>query len=440
MRVTMVPLADLAHDPANARMHDERNVQAIMDSLKQFGQDQALVVQREGMIVRKGNGRMVAMRRLGWTHAAAVVVDEDNVHATARAIADNRTSELAKWDEPVLHRLLTSLPPAMVPMVGFNDDDMKAMLDRVRSGPGGAGHGNKDAKGSDDEEKPDEKNVVSRLGDVWSLGEHRLMCGSSLDASNVATLMGGDKAALFATDPPYLVDYTGADRPNGSGKDWSDDFREFEIKDATGFFRGLYETALPHCVENVALYCWHADRRYPELVAAWKALDLLYHQQIIWVKPSILHGYSFWPYQHEPCLFGWRKGHKPPHDGDWTATSSTVWNVDWEGASRIVGNEHPTQKPIELFRRPMRKHTQPGAICYEPFSGSGSQIMAGEVEGRRVRAMELSPVFVDVAIRRFIKSTGKPVELVGAGGALKPYLEVAADRGVPVDATKIARA
>ena len=119
------------------------------------------------------------------------------------------------------------------------------------------------------------------------------------------------------------------------------------------------------------------------------------------MKPTALHGFSFWPYRHEPCLMGWRKGHKPPHDGDNSHAFTTVWEVDWEGKARVVGNEHPTQKPVELFARPMRKHTQPGDICFEPFAGSGSQIIAAEKTGRRCYALEIEPVFVDVCRRRW---------------------------------------
>ena len=149
-----------------------------------------------------------------------------------------------------------------------------------------------------------------------------------------------------------------------------------EIRDAETFFRAVFTNGLEVCRENAAWYCWHAHKRSALIEAVWEELGVLNHQQIVWVKPSALHGYSFWPYRHEPCLMGWRKGFKPPHDGDNTHAFTTVWEVDWEGAARIVGNEHPTQKPVELFARPMRKHTLPGEVCYEPFAGSGSQVKA----------------------------------------------------------------
>ena len=130
------------------------------------------------------------------------------------------------------------------------------------------------------------------------------------------------------------------------------------------------------------------------------------------MKPTSVFGRVYWHFRHEPCVMGWVKGSKPEHDG--THEFNSVWEVDWEGKARIVGNEHPTQKPVELFARPMRKHTRRGDICFEPFSGSGSQLIAGEKLGRRVFAMEIEPKFVDVAISRWEAFTGKKAERIPA--------------------------
>ncbi len=140
-------------------------------------------------------------------------------------------------------------------------------------------------------------------------------------------------------------------------------------------------------------------------------------------KPSILHGYAYYPWQHEPCLMGWRKGHKPKHDGKNTAEVTSVWELDWEGKARVVGNQHPTQKPVELFAIPMRKHTKRGDICYEPFSGSGSQIIAAEREGRRCFAIEIEPRFVDVAVARWQELTGKAAERTTEHGKTRTETE-----------------
>jgi DNA modification methylase len=211
-----------------------------------------------------------------------------------------------------------------------------------------------------------------------------------------------------------LVDYRG-DRPNDSGKDWSDVYREVEITDADQFFRGVFTNVLRVLAPHSAIYCWHAHKRQALISRVWEDLGILDHQQIVWVKPTPVFGRVYWHFRHEPCMMGWRKGFQPVHDSDHSFNS--VWEVDWEGKSRIVGNEHPTQKPVELFARPMRKHTQAGDICFEPFSGSGSQLIAAEQLGRRCFAMELEPVFVEVAVRRWEAFTGKTAQRIPASTA-----------------------
>jgi len=237
---------------------------------------------------------------------------------------------------------------------------------------------------------------------------HRLLCGDSTKREDVLRLMAGEKAALFSSDPPYLVDYTG-DRPNKSGKDWTAIYHEVDIKDATGFFRALFANVLEVLAPHSAIYCWHAHKRVFDIIAVWRELGILDHQQIIWVKPTAVFGRVFWHFRHEPCLMGWRKGSIPPHDGDQLFDS--VWEIDWEGKARIVGNDHPTQKPVEIFARPIRKHTRKGDIVFEPFNGSGSQLVAAEREGRLCYAIEIEPAFVAVALERL------------SGFGLEPRLE-----------------
>ena len=235
--------------------------------------------------------------------------------------------------------------------------------------------------------------------------------------------MDGDKAALVATDPPYLVDYTG-ERPNDSGKDWTDSYREIDIKDADGFFRAVFINVLEVLGHKAAIYCWHAHKRHPIISRIWEELGILDHQQVIWIKPTAVFGRVYWHFRHEPCMMGWVKGSQPDHDGNHEFDS--VWEVDYD-YSRGHDNEHPTQKPVELFTRPMRKHTKSGDVCYEPFSGSGSQIIGAEQLARRCRAIEIEPAFVDVAIRRWEKATGKQAVLDGTETS---FADIASDRGV----------
>lgn len=287
---------------------------------------------------------------------------------------------------------------------------------------------------------------VSKLGDLWLLpGEHegegenalalaglsrrghRLLCGDSTKAEDVQRVLAGELAALVATDPPYLVEYTGK-RVNGSGKDWSSSYREVDIADAGVFFRAVFTNVVAALAPHAAVYCWHAHKRQAELARVWEELGILDHQQIVWVKPSAVFGSVFWHFRHEPCMMGWIAGSKPPHDGQHEFNS--VWEVDWEGKSRVVGNEHPTQKPLELFVRPMRKHTKVGDLCFEPFSGSGSQLIAAERMKRRCAAIELEPRFVDVAVRRWQRETGRKAVLERT---TKTWDQRAQEAGVKLD-------
>lgn len=273
------------------------------------------------------------------------------------------------------------------------------------------------------------KEAITKPGDLWILGDHRLLCGSSTVDADVHRLMDGKPAQLLATDPPYMVDYTGADRPGG-GKDWSNLYHEVDIPDAEKFYRDFYSIALQYVDEAAGMYLWHADRRLILIRKIWEELGLLVHQHIIWVKPCTVLTFSVYPWRHEPCVFGWRKGHKPHfrpskkqigsvwfvnllRSGDPESPEyySDIWEVDWEGKKRNTGLDHPTVKPTEIFAIPMRVHTKPGDICYEPFSGSGSQIIAAERLGRRCFAMELEPVFCDVAVKRWEEFTGRKAEI-----------------------------
>lgn len=399
MNIKLVPLGSLHQDPGNVRTHGARNMQAIRESLARFGQAEPLVVQQRTGRVIGGNGRLEAMRQLGWEECEIVPLDLDDQQATALAIALNRTAELADWDEPALAQILQQLRAEdALDGVGYSEDDIDALLAELGQLPEPA---------EVDDPGPGEppENPITRPGDLWVLGDHRLLCGDSTNGDDVARLMDGDTAALMATDPPYCVDYTGNQRPQDSGKDWSDKYREIDIKDLGEFLRGVFAAVLPHLRETAGVYVWHAHLQYPVIDAVFEEHGLLRHQPIIWVKPSSTFTYSYYRWAHEPCLFGWRKGHKPPHYLQNCMTS--VWEVDWEGKQRIVGNEHPTQKPVRLFEIPMEQHTRAGQVVLEPFSGSGSQLIAAERLGRRCRAMELSPAFVDVAVRRWQGATGK---------------------------------
>jgi DNA modification methylase len=250
---------------------------------------------------------------------------------------------------------------------------------------------------------------ISKRGDLWLLGDHKILCGDSTCAEDVARLMNGEKAVMMATDPPYLVDYTGTNHPQSferqqAGKSNNKGWDAYvDPATSVAFFSDFIRVALENAlVESPAIYQWHASRRQALVEEAWTANGLLLHQQLVWVKSRPILTRSHYMWMHEPCFYGWVQGRppalRPPVSGD----CSTVWTI--AGESEGI---HPTQKPVVIFERPIAYHTRPGDVVFEPFSGSGSQIIAAERLGRRCFAMELAPEFVGVEVTRWERFTGK---------------------------------
>ena len=403
LSVSWVGVDKVFLSPSNPRFNDEA-VPHVAASIRRFGWQQPIVAKRSGELIA-GHTRLKAALGLGLSEVPVVWFDGSDLEATAYQIADNKTHEFSSWNETELAALLQELRAEdALEGVGYSSQEIDELLAELSAQEA------PDLEDPGPSEPP--SSPTTRPGDLWILGSHRLLCGDSTDPGQVFQVMGDEKAALVATDPPYLVDYTG-ERPNNSGKDWTKTYREIDIQDAEVFFRSVFQNVLAVLGDRAAVYCWHAHKRQPLLARIWEELGIINHQQIIWVKPTAVFGRVYWHFRHEPCMMGWRKGNMPDHDG--CHVHDSVWEVDWEGKQRIVGNEHPTQKPVELFVRPIEKHTRKGAVCFEPFSGSGSQLIAAEKTGRRCRAIEISEAFVDVAVRRWQEATGKEAVLHGSG-------------------------
>jgi DNA modification methylase len=415
--VETVEISRLYCSPSNPRSNDAA-VPHVAASLRRFGWQQPIVARRTGEVIA-GNTRLKAALSLGMTEVPVWWFDGSDLDAVAFSVADNQLHTKSQWDEPALAALLEQLKAEdSLDGVGFSEDDLDALVAKLREEE----HVDKDL----DDDGPDEPPAVAtaKLGDLWVLGDHTLLCGDSTSLADVRKVMDGDKAALVATDPPYLVDYTG-ERPNDSGKDWTATYREIDIEDADGFFRAVFTNVLDVLGPKGAIYCWHAHKRCGDIQRIWRDLGILDHQQIIWVKPTPVFGRVYWHFRHEPCAMGWRQGDKPEHDG--VHDHDSVWECDWDGKARSVDSGHPMCKPVELFTRPIKKHTSVGDIVFEPFSGSGSQIIAAERTGRGCRAIEITPAYVDVAIRRWEKATGQEATLEGDG---RTFAEVVVERGV----------
>lgn len=414
-----VKLSELKPAPYNPREISTEALSGLRQSLEKFGLVDLLVVNRRNMRIVSGHQRYKILQEEGVDTVTCIMVDMDEISEMAMNVSLNSQEITGTWTQalvPILERLRHE---ASDDYLVLRLKELRAEVADLEIESTGAG------KTLPDDIPEPPKETITKPGDLWILGEHRLLCGDSTKDEDVARLMDGHKASLFATDPPYCVDYTGADRPNG-GKDWSDVYREIDIPDAVDFMRKFFTVGLKHIKEGTALYLWHACRRRSDIENVCRELNILIHQQIIWVKPCVILTYSFYSWRHEPCLLMWVKGQRPEYKPKnksigsvWTVDYlrtgdpstpeyyTDVWELDWEGKKRNPGLDHPTVKPTEVFAIPMRVHTTPGEICYEPFSGSGSQIIAGERLNRRVFAMELEPVFCDVAIRRWEEFSGK---------------------------------
>lgn len=399
LAVEMVALEQLTELRGNPR---RGNVDSVVRSYRQFGQRKPIVARHlpdgRGEVIA-GNHQLLAARELGWSEMAVVWFDGTDAQVRAFALADNRTSDLGTYDEAALTDLLEEIAAYgdkdLFDATSYSEKDLFGFLAR-----------RKDGRTDPDAVPEAPAESVTAPADLWVLGNHRLICGDSTDPAVVSELMAGERSALMATDPPYLVDYQGGNHPqswhnhaSNRDKHW-DDYVDPET--SSDFFAAFLRAALAEALnEAPAVYQWHASRRYPEIAAAWEANGLLCHQQLIWVKSRAVLGRGHFMWRHEPCVYGWRHGHVPARRPP--TNTATVWEVNQQGESDGI---HPTQKPVELFRRPIEWHTEATDVVYEPFGGSGTTLIAAEMLGRRCHAVELSPAFVDVICRRFQQFTG----------------------------------
>jgi len=406
------PIGRLIEYNRNPRKNDDvvdRMAQAIVE----FGFRIPIVARSDGLVV-DGHLRLKAARLLGLATVPVVLADElsENQIRAFRLLA-NQSANWAEWDEARLSAELQDLlaDDYDISHVGFSDGELDKLLAFVPEGDGQEGGAGGSVPPVTIPEPP--RNPASRTGDLWILGDHRLLCGDSTSAADVRRLMNGERAILFATDPPYLVDYDGSNHPTRN-KDWSASYGTTWDDSSQGaeLFDGFIAAAVAEAIaENAAWYCWHASRRQAMLEACWEKAGAFVHQQIIWVKDRGVLTRSHYLWKHEPCFMGWRRPNRPPKVAEETLPST--WALP--SFAKDERPDHPTPKPLDAFGIPMRQHVARGGLCYEPFSGSGSQIMAGEANGRRVFAMEISPAYIDVAIERWQAETGRDAILDGDG-------------------------
>ncbi len=381
-----VPIADLIPYARNPRKNDPA-VQHIAASLKEYGFVKNSIVVDEDMVLITGHTTTKAMQALGWTEAPEVtqVFGLTEAQKKAYRIADNKLGELATWDEELLALEFEDLKGLDfdVDLTGFDTKELTKILDAEKEAT------------DDDFEPPATVETDIQRGDLFALGRHRLLCGDSTSAEDVARLMGGKKADMMFTDPPYNVDYVGktADALKiQNDKMDSDAFRAF----LTGAFSRAIECAKP----GAAAYVCHADSEGYNFRGAFVDAGWLLKQCIIWEKQHFVMGRQDYQWQHEPILYGWKPGTHHFYGG---RNLTTIWKVDRPSASR----EHPTMKPVALVALAVQNSSKGEDIVLDPFLGSGTTLIACEQLGRTCYGMEISPQYCQVIIDRWEKLTGQ---------------------------------
>jgi len=412
-----VPTASLIPYVRNARTHSPAQVDKIAASIREFGFLNPIITDGQNGIVA-GHGRVMAAQKLGLDTLPTI----DAAHLTeaqrrAYVLADNRMALDAGWDNDLLKIELQDLEAAGfdLTLTGFDLGEIAALTLDVTEGL------------TDPDAVPDAPAVpVTVLGDVWLLGRHRIACGSSTDAHTVEAVLAGVKPHLMVTDPPYGVGYDANWRNEAAAKGLiGQRGQSMSVGKVLNDDRADWREAWALFPGDVA-YVWHGGLFGGVVAESLVACGFETRSQIIWAKDRFQLSRGNYHGQHEPCWYAVRKTTKGQWCGD--RTQSTLWSIKlpWDNyGNRKPGpeddkNSHSTQKPVECMKRPIENNSSPGQAVYEPFSGSGTTIIAGEMTGRCVYAIELNPAYVDMAVIRWQDFTGQTATLEATGQPFGP--------------------
>ncbi len=396
MIVEMRPTDSVRPYPGNPRRNDAA-VDAVAKSITEFGFRQPVVVDADGVIIA-GHTRHKAALKLGLTevpvHVAAGLTP---AQARAYRLADNRTAAIATWDDDALVTELLGLKGKGydLDLTGFDAGDLDRLLGTGDTAPLG-----------DPEDVPEPPATpVTRLGDLWVMGGHRLVCGDAGDPAAYAVLIEGTPADLLLTDPPYNVAYAG--KTAAALTIANDDMDPEAYRD---FLANCLAAAIAVVKPGGGFYVWHADLHGLAVRLACDDAGLSVRQCLVWAKSAFTLGRQDYHWRHEPCLYGWKEGAAHQWLGD--RAQSTVLEFDRPAKN----GEHPTMKPVALFESLVRNSCPEGGTVLDPFSGSGTALIAAEATGRRAALLELDPRYCDVIVRRWEQFTGKTAERVPPTG------------------------
>lgn len=396
MELVTISLSEIRPYPNNPRLNGDA-VKAVAESIRQCTYVAPIIVDEDNVILA-GHTRYKAMKKLGWKECE-VIVKEGLTEEQKRKyrLLDNKTNELADWDFDMLAAELEGLD--------FGDLDLEWGIEE------------KEKKVVEDNYEPElPEQPKAKLGDIYQLGRHRLMCGDSTSVDDVQMLVGGAQMDMLLTDPPYNVDYKGA-----AGKIKNDNMEDSDFRE---FLRLAFFNAKAVMKPGAAFHIWHADSEGYNFRGACRDVGLLVRQCLVWVKNSLVLGRQDFQWMHEPCLEGENPGEVETHDPclyGWTDGASHKWYKNRKQTTvlrfdkPLVSKEHPTMKPIKMFAYEMQCNTKPGENVLDLFGGSGTTMMAAEQTGRDSFLMEFDPKFADVIIDRWEKFTGEQAVLIHAG-------------------------
>lgn len=383
MNIVQKPLSQITPYAKNAKKHDQTQIDNVAESIKQYGFVQPIVVDRDGVIVI-GHCRALAAKKLGMKIVPCVCVDDlTPEQVNALRLVDNKSNE-SDWNFDLL---ADELPD--VDLSGFDfewglpEDQTEEVVE-------------------DDVPDVDEKSEpITKPGDIWQLGRHRLMCGDSTKPENVNALMGGQLADMLLTDPPYGVDYTGKTKDALKIENDSKSDDEF-----IAFLQAAFSSADSVMKPGAVFYIWHADSKAYVFRMACQMAGWEVRQVLIWVKNAMVMGRQDYQWKHEPCLYGWKSG----AGHLWASDRKQTTVLEFDRPTK--NKEHPTMKPVALFDYQIKNNTKGGNAVLDLFAGSGTTVIACEQNGRDAYAMEFDPRYCDVIIKRWETLTGNRAVLL----------------------------
>lgn len=406
MQYYLADVSELIPYVRNARTHSEAQVAQIAASIREFGFLSPILVAEDNTILA-GHGRLAAALKLGLKKVPCV--KENHLTETqkrAYIIADNKLSLNAGWDNELLAVELSELEGAdfNLDLLGFDEAELSSIFDA-----------DKDVNEDDfDVEKELEEPCFSKTGDMWTLGKHRIICGDATKLETYKTLLENTKVNLVVTDPPYNVNYEGAAGKIKNDNMENDKFYQFLFNSFVNMEQAM--------ADDASIYVFHADTEGLNFRKAFQDAGFYLSGCCIWKKPSLVLGRSPYQWQHEPCLYGWKK--KGKHNWYAGRKETSVW--EFEKSKKNA--DHPTMKPIALLAYPIKNSSMTNSLVLDPFAGSGSTLIACEQTGRICYAIELDEKYCDVIVKRYIEQVGndKSVKVL-RGGKEYSFTEVCAN-------------